>query len=78
MRFELVEPFEWSTLLGPELDKGLSSIELSKILKFPRTQICAAIHHDQALLVRWQNGRRSRRIEEARQHLVSIVWVFTY
>lgn len=72
MRFELVEPFEWSTLLGTELDKGLSSIELSKKLNFPRAQICAAIHRDQALLVRWKNGRRSRRIEEAREHLVSI------
>ncbi|MDC7718922.1 TnsD family Tn7-like transposition protein [Vogesella sp. DC21W] len=72
MKFELVGSSEWATQLGSALDKGLTSMELSKLLKFPRTQICAAIHRDQAMLVRWKNGRRARRIEEAREHLVSL------
>lgn len=67
-----VGPSEWGSLLGPRLDKGMSSMELSKLLKLPRTQICAAIHRDRALLMRWQDGRKSRQVEKARRHFVSL------
>ncbi|MFC3626903.1 TniQ family protein [Vogesella amnigena] len=67
-----VEPSEWTLLLGSGLDKGMSSLELSKLLKLPRTQICAAIHRDRALLTRWQDGRRNLQVEKARKHFASL------
>lgn len=67
-----VGPSEWALLLGSGLDKGMSSMELSKLLKLPRTQICAAIHRDRALLLRWQDGRKNHQVEEARRHFASL------